>query len=69
MFEKLLNGRVKNVVSLTDGMGAKAIRGQKDALAAIDDTEERVIIATGSYLGEGFDDSRLDTLFLATPVS
>ena len=69
VFENLLNGRVKNIVSLTGGMGAKAIRDRKDALAAIADTEERVIIATGSYLGEGFDDSRLDTLFLATPVS
>jgi superfamily II DNA or RNA helicase len=33
------------------------------------DDEERIILATGRYLGEGFDDSRLDTLFLALPVS
>jgi superfamily II DNA or RNA helicase len=32
-------------------------------LAAIPQGEERVIVATGRYLGEGFDDSRLDTLF------
>lgn len=28
-----------------------------------------MIVATGSYIGEGFDDSRLDTLFLAMPIT
>ena len=69
VFESLLEGRVKNIVSLTGGMGAKATRERKKTLDAITGSEERVIIATGSYLGEGFDDSRLDTLFLVTPVS
>ena len=38
-------------------------------LATIPDDEERLVLATGRYIGEGFDDTRLDTLFLALPVS
>ena len=35
----------------------------------IPDDEERLLIATGRYLGEGFDDARLDSLFLTLPIS
>jgi superfamily II DNA or RNA helicase len=59
----------RNVIVLRGGMGVRARRAQVEQLAAIADTEERVLIATGRYIGEGFDDARLDTLFLTMPIS
>ena len=50
-------------------MGKKQRRETAAALAAVPENESRVILATGSYIGEGFDDARLDTLFLAMPIS
>lgn len=35
----------------------------------IDNGENKIIVATGSYIGEGFDDSKLDVLFLTMPIS
>ena len=40
-----------------------------ETIAIIPSDQSRVIVATGRYLGEGFDDERLDTLFLALPIS
>ena len=59
----------KNVIVLKGGMGAKQRHQTTMALASVPDGEERVIVATGRYLGEGFDDARLDTLFLTMPIS
>jgi superfamily II DNA or RNA helicase len=59
----------KNVVVLKGGMGVKQRQQVTAALASVPDTDERVIVATGRYLGEGFDDARLDTLFLTMPIS
>ena len=50
-------------------MGKKQRQAVADRLAAIPREEARVILATGKYVGEGFDDPRLDTLFLTLPVS
>jgi len=50
-------------------MGVKQRRKLAESLAPVPRDEPRVILATGSYLGEGFDDARLDTLLLATADS
>ena len=50
-------------------MGRKQRKAISEALANVPESEQRVILATGSYIGEGFDDARLDTLFLAMPIS
>ncbi len=64
-----LEGQVRHVVVLLGGMGRRQLQAARDRLADIPDDESRVILATGSFLGEGFDDARLDTLFLALPIS
>lgn len=68
-FAAKLNGVVKHVFVLKGGMGKKQRRSVADALGSVPEHEARVILATGSYIGEGFDDARLDTLFLAMPIS
>jgi superfamily II DNA or RNA helicase len=68
-FETALAGKVDNVFVLKGGMGKKQRRSIAEAIAAVADGAPRVILATGSYIGEGFDDARLDTLFLAMPIS
>jgi superfamily II DNA or RNA helicase len=67
--EALIAGRIPHVVTLRAGMTKQQRRAVADRLASVPPGEGRVILATGKYIGEGFDDSRLDTLFLTLPVS
>ena len=68
-FARELASRVDHVVVLRAGMGKKQRQAVNERLAAIPRHEGRIILATGKYVGEGFDDPRLDTLFLTLPVS
>jgi superfamily II DNA or RNA helicase len=64
-----LRAATPHVVVLRGGGTAKRRRETADQIDAIGEAPGRVLLATGRYAGEGFDDARLDTLFLALPVS
>ena len=68
-FAERLDLHSRNVVVLTGGMGIRQRREIAAGMAALKPNESRVVIATGRFIGEGFDDARLDTLFLTLPVS
>jgi len=68
-WENKLKNHVKNILVLKGGISKKQRYNIYQKIASIPADEERLIIATGRYVGEGFDDARLDTLFLTTSIS
>lgn len=58
-----------NVVSIVGTASVKSRRETLERLEKITKDESLVIIATGRYVGEGFDYPRLDTLLLALPIA
>ena len=66
---KLLDPHCSNVICLTGSDSTKQKRLTMDHLQSIPSEQSLVIIATGKYIGEGFDFPRLDTLFLALPIA
>ena len=64
-----LTGSADRLILLTGADGTKIRRAQVDELKKIEPSESLILVGTGSLLGEGFDYPRLDTLFMATPIS
>ena len=64
-----LSGKVRNVFLLIGSEKQKDKREKLTALQNVPDDEDVVVVATGKYIGEGFDSPRLDTLLLAMPIS
>lgn len=59
----------KNVIQLVGTASAKERREMMERFESIPCDESVVIVATGKYVGEGFDYPRLDILFLALPIA
>lgn len=66
---ELLKPHCPNVITLVGSESIKEKRQKMEQLHSIPSTEPLVIIATGKYVGEGFDYARLDTLFLVSPIA
>jgi superfamily II DNA or RNA helicase len=68
LLERLMR-KVPNVFVMKGGMGKKQRESIVSKIISVPEDQRRVIIVTGRYIGEGFDDALLDTLFLAMPIS
>ncbi|WP_199173041.1 DEAD/DEAH box helicase [Sporosarcina sp. P17b] len=65
----LLKGFSKNIVILSGELSKKEQERALNMIRNLPSEDELVIIATGKYIGEGFDLPRLDALFLTMPIS
>ena len=68
LYERL-KSYADHVFLMTGNNSKKEHKKILEQMRQVDKDESLILIATGSLVGEGFDFPRLDTLFMATPVS
>ena len=66
---KMLNGKDFQVIVLSGELTAKKRKEALDKIKTLKNGDKYVIVATGKLIGEGFDEARLDTLFMAMPIA
>lgn len=69
ILSKMIAARIPGVIALKGGLGNKETNGLLKQLATTPSDKQLTIVATGKFIGEGFDEARLDSLFLAMPIS
>lgn len=69
MLYALLQGAADHVFLLQGGKSLKARAELREKMAAVSRDESMIMVATGQYIGEGFNYPRLDTMLLAMPIS
>lgn len=66
---KMLSGKDFQVIELSGELSAKKRKEALGKIRALNNGDRYVIVATGKLIGEGFDEARLDTLFMAMPIA
>ncbi len=69
LMAEALQGSVQHLLLLVGSVSAKEKREKLEQLKSVPPGESLAVVATGAYVGEGFDEPRLDTLFLTMPIS
>jgi superfamily II DNA or RNA helicase len=69
LLESKFKSFTKNLIVLTGELKKSEQKARLKELQTIPDEQERLVIATGKYIGEGFDNACLDTMFLVMPVA
>jgi len=65
---KMLKDKIEHLLILFGGVKPKRRKEILKELSRVSD-KKKAILATGTYIGEGFDNPQLDTLFITMPVS
>ncbi|WP_242972013.1 TOTE conflict system archaeo-eukaryotic primase domain-containing protein [Haloimpatiens massiliensis] len=65
----MLSGKDFQIIVLSGELSAQKRKAALDSIKALSNGDRYVIVATGKLIGEGFDEARLDTLFMTMPIA